>query len=116
MRGLGTAKEHRKNASREATRAGTNLVVAIRAFNGALALQMPVHLHSRVEHVCARPNAAAAEVQHSRDSVGGERVQIALLVVATRLLNWELYHGCRADGTLAQQPVDLVCMYRARHV
>ena len=57
-----------KNASCEATRAGAYLVVAIRAFNGALALQMPVHLHSRVEHVCARPNAATAEVKHSSES------------------------------------------------
>lgn len=94
-----------------ALRGGTRLVVAVRADNGTLALLLPVRLHCRANGR-ARSNAAAAEAKRGGDGSGGLRSEFALLLAAARLLDWGLLHGCGADGTLAEQPMYLVGLYR----
>ena len=87
---------------------GARLVVAIRADNGALALQTPIHLHRRADG-CARSNAAAAKAKRGGEGGGVERGKCALPLAAARLLDWGLRHGCGADRPLAQYAMDLWC-------
>ena len=89
------------------TREKTRLVVQVRAFDGALALQMPVRLHRRA-HGRASAHAATAEAERGGDGGGGLRGELALLLAAALLLDWGLLHGRGADCTLAEQAVHLV--------
>ena len=89
------------------TREKTRLVVEVRAFDGALALQMPVRLHRRA-HGRASAHAATAEAERGGDGGGGLRGELALLLGAALLLDWGLLHGRGADCTLAEQAVHLV--------
>ena len=94
------------------TRKTTRLVVAVRAFNGTLALHMPVGLHHRANgRACS--DAATAEAERGGDGGGGLRGELALLLGAALLLDWGLLHGGGADGTLAEQAVHLVLEYMA---
>eukprot|EP00964_Phaeocystis_antarctica_P004707 scaffold2557_cov55-Phaeocystis_antarctica.AAC.2 len=78
-----------------------DLVVAVRAGDGALALQMPVRSH-RCANGRARADAAAAEAKRGGEGGGVERGKRALPFAAARLLDLGLRHGCGADSPLPQ--------------
>eukprot|EP00964_Phaeocystis_antarctica_P155357 scaffold124474_cov69-Phaeocystis_antarctica.AAC.3 len=87
---------HNANTTTIHTR-GARLIVAIRADDGALALQTPIHLHRRAGG-CARSNAAAAKAKRGGEGGGVERGKCALPLAAARLLDWGLRHGNDVRG------------------